>query len=117
MMKNLYKFYNEKDTPWVELIWKAFYQNGKLPSVDHQKGSFWWKDCVKLQNNLKEIFHCKAGTGKMCYSGLISGMTKENFAHAIHIYSILKRTREFLSIRYLRIWVWIYLNCSISHRP
>jgi hypothetical protein len=40
----------------VDLIWKAHYQNGKVPNADHQKGSFWWKDCVKLQSKFKEIF-------------------------------------------------------------
>jgi hypothetical protein len=31
-MKNLDKFFNHKDTPWVSLIWEKYYSNGKLPS-------------------------------------------------------------------------------------
>jgi hypothetical protein len=32
LMKNLDKFFNHKDTPWVSLIWEKYYSNGKLPS-------------------------------------------------------------------------------------
>ena len=32
VLKNLHKFYNNVDTPWVQLIWDKHYQNGKLPS-------------------------------------------------------------------------------------
>jgi hypothetical protein len=40
LMKNLYKFYKNLDIPWVNLIWKASYQNGDLPYENHLKGSF-----------------------------------------------------------------------------
>jgi len=35
LMKNLDKFYNKKDNPWVNLVWEKQYKNGKLP--DHTK--------------------------------------------------------------------------------
>ncbi|XP_024313600.1 uncharacterized protein LOC112270120 [Brachypodium distachyon] len=31
IMKNLFKFYNRKDVPWVDLVWKAHYPNCTLP--------------------------------------------------------------------------------------
>jgi hypothetical protein len=31
IMKNLYKFYNHMDIPWVKLIWQAYYNNGEAP--------------------------------------------------------------------------------------
>jgi hypothetical protein len=31
LMKNLHKFYNKEDLPWVKLIWSNYYTNGKLP--------------------------------------------------------------------------------------
>ena len=31
LMKNLDKFFNKKDIPWVNLVWEKHYKNGKLP--------------------------------------------------------------------------------------
>lgn len=31
MMKNLHKFFNQLDIPWVSLVWEKHYPNGKLP--------------------------------------------------------------------------------------
>jgi hypothetical protein len=39
-MKNLDKFFNKADLPWVKLIWSQYYNNGKLPD-QAMKGSFW----------------------------------------------------------------------------
>jgi hypothetical protein len=63
MIKNLFKFYNKAYIPWVDLIWQAYYQNGKLPNPDNCKGSFWWRDCISNHNQFKEIFICKPATG------------------------------------------------------
>ena len=41
LMKNLHKFLNSYDTPWVQLLWNAYYQNGTVPTLHQQKGSFW----------------------------------------------------------------------------
>jgi hypothetical protein len=32
LMKNLHKFFNKLDIPWVHLVWEKHYRNGKLPS-------------------------------------------------------------------------------------
>ena len=32
LLKNLHKFFNKVDTPWVQLIWDKHYGNGRLPS-------------------------------------------------------------------------------------
>ena len=42
------------DTPWVQLIWDKHYRNGKLPS-QIKKGSFWWRDNLKLLDAFKEM--------------------------------------------------------------
>lgn len=39
LLKNLDKFFNKKDIPWVSLVWEKHYSNGKLPS-HLKKGSF-----------------------------------------------------------------------------
>jgi hypothetical protein len=40
LIKNLHKFYNEKDIPRVKLLWQAYYNNGQLPHLGNTKGSF-----------------------------------------------------------------------------
>ena len=39
LMKNLDKFYNKKETPWVNLVWEKHYKNDKLPGA-MKKGPF-----------------------------------------------------------------------------
>jgi mannosylglycoprotein endo-beta-mannosidase len=39
MLKNLHKFFNRQDIPWVNLIWNSYYQDGSLPS-NLNNGSF-----------------------------------------------------------------------------
>jgi len=31
LMKNLDKFFNRRDIPWVQMIWEKYYKDGKLP--------------------------------------------------------------------------------------
>lgn len=31
LLKNLHKFFNRHDIPWVNLIWNTYYANGLLP--------------------------------------------------------------------------------------
>jgi hypothetical protein len=63
MIKNLYKFYNSRDLPWVDLLWKAYYSNGNLPSSNNPRGSFWWKSCVSMQDDFKKLVTIKVGSG------------------------------------------------------
>jgi hypothetical protein len=30
LMKNLHKFFNKADLPWVKLLWSKYYSNGKV---------------------------------------------------------------------------------------
>jgi hypothetical protein len=39
LMKNLDKFYNKEDVPWVQLLWSKYYTNGNVPG-HNMKGSF-----------------------------------------------------------------------------
>lgn len=61
-MKNLRKFYNKEDLPWVHLLWDNYYTNGRLPS-QQKKGSFWRRDIVKLQTQYKGIAKVQVGNG------------------------------------------------------
>ena len=64
LMKHLYKFMNRFDVPWVQLIWKAHYQNNKLPQVQAACGSFWWKDILALWENFCQLTKCKQEDGR-----------------------------------------------------
>jgi hypothetical protein len=44
LLKHLDKFYNKKDTPWVNMIRHSHYSQGHIPYASADKGSFWWKD-------------------------------------------------------------------------
>jgi hypothetical protein len=39
LIKNLHKFFNKADLPWVKLIWSQYYSNGKVPGTV-RKGGF-----------------------------------------------------------------------------
>jgi hypothetical protein len=63
-IKNLYKFYNNQDIPWVKLIWQAYYQYGAVPITSTSRGSFWWRDCIALIPEFKQFTTCAPGNGK-----------------------------------------------------
>jgi len=65
LMKNLDKFFNRKDTPWVSLIWEKYYKNGKLPNST-KKGSFWWRDILKLLPTFKSFSTIHIQDGNTC---------------------------------------------------
>jgi hypothetical protein len=39
LLKNLHKFFNKPDLPWVQLLWSQYYTNGKVPGIP-RKGEF-----------------------------------------------------------------------------
>ena len=61
-MKNLHKFFNRHDIPWVKIIWETYYSDGKLPG-DNMVGSFWWKSNLALIGQYKAIVRCNVGDG------------------------------------------------------
>lgn len=64
LLKHLDKFYNQKQVPWVRLIWTTYYSNGKIPHAVPEKGSFWWKDIMRLWDIFRDIATCSVGNGK-----------------------------------------------------
>jgi hypothetical protein len=65
LLKNLHKFFNKVGIPWVQLIWKKYYANGKLPNHT-LKGSFWWRDILRLLSKFKGIVTISAHKGDTC---------------------------------------------------
>ena len=66
LLKNLHKFYNRHNIPWVNLIWESYYSNDSLPG-NSWMGSFWWKANLKLLDNYKSLARCNIGDGKSAY--------------------------------------------------
>ena len=66
LLKNLHKFFNKQDIPWVQLVWEKHDQNGKLPS-HIKKGSFWWRDNLKLLQSFKGMASVCLQDGSSCY--------------------------------------------------
>jgi hypothetical protein len=54
LLKNLHKFYNKADCPWVDLVWNNYYLNGTLPD-GRPRGSFWWRSILKNLTSFKGI--------------------------------------------------------------
>jgi hypothetical protein len=63
LMKHLYRFFNHEDTPWVKMMWQAYYQTC-TPQVTGKVDSFWWRDVCKLITKFRGISTCKAGNGE-----------------------------------------------------
>lgn len=57
LLNHLVKFYNKAEVPWVQLIWDTYYQH-KVPHLTPAKGSFWWKDILKLSEQFQSIAYC-----------------------------------------------------------
>ena len=47
LLKQLDKFYTKENIQWVNLIWGKYYRAG-VPHLAREKGSFWWKDILRL---------------------------------------------------------------------
>jgi len=62
LLKHLHRFYNKVDVPRVNLIWNTYYQH-KVPHLAPAKGSFCWKDILKLHEHFREVTHCLTGMG------------------------------------------------------
>ena len=62
-LKNLHKFLNWQNIPWVNLIWKTYYSNGLLTG-QNMIGSFLWKANLKLLDLFKPMAICNVGDGK-----------------------------------------------------
>ena len=65
LMKNIDKFYNRKDIPWVQMVWEKHYRNNRLPG-QVKKGSFGWRDILKILPKFKEIAEVQIRDGRTC---------------------------------------------------
>jgi hypothetical protein len=66
LLKNLHKFFNKTEIPWVQLVWEKYYPNGKLPNHT-LKGSFWWRDILRLLDRFKSFSSVSVHKGDTCF--------------------------------------------------
>lgn len=62
LLKHLYKFFNRQNLPWVQLIWHSYYA-GLVPHALGTRGSFWWRDIMKLEGKFRDFAKVILGDG------------------------------------------------------
>ena len=55
LMKNLDKFLNRRDIPWVTMVWEKHYPNGKLSGNTLKKAPFGGGTILKLFETFKSL--------------------------------------------------------------
>jgi hypothetical protein len=86
LMKQIHKFYNKEDIPWVKLVWN-YYQD-EVPHVAKLCGSFWWKDILKLADMYREVCPIFLGSGDTTLfwtSKCRDGTLQEDFPDSAHL--------------------------------
>lgn len=64
LRKHLHKFFNRMPVPWVQLVWDYYYFRLNLPTTSRTlRGSFWWKDILKLLDSYKGITRINLQSG------------------------------------------------------
>ena len=66
LFKHLHKFFNKCDIPWVHLVWNSYYTGANFTIQNRRRGSFWWKDVLKLLNSFKDMTSVTVGDGSTC---------------------------------------------------
>lgn len=62
LLKQLHKFYNHTDLPWVDLIWKSYYTDS-IPHASDVCGSFWWRELMSLSPIYRGVTKISIGSG------------------------------------------------------
>lgn len=62
LLKHLDKFYRREDVQWVNLIWQRYYHD-TVPHLAKEKGSFWWKDILRLNTQYRAVAICTPNKG------------------------------------------------------
>lgn len=68
LLKNLHKFFNRLNIPWVQLIWSCHYNANRLPQASGPvRGSFWCRDVLKLLSKFKSFAVLLVRDGATCF--------------------------------------------------
>jgi hypothetical protein len=90
LLKNLHKFFNMHDYPWVKLLWDNYYSDGNLPD-QRPRGSFWWRAILKLLDKFKGIamVQIQNGATVSLWHDLWNGQLR--MMHSSELYSFIVR--------------------------
>jgi hypothetical protein len=86
LLKQLDKFYRKENIQWVALIWQKYYSN-TVPHLAREKGSFWWKDILRLHTQYRGVAICNPNQGDTIsfWDDIINGVLhSEKFPHLLH---------------------------------
>lgn len=88
LMKNIFKFLNKEDIPWVKLIWEKYYQNNF--ALDKVEGSFWWRAHLKIIPEFKSASTCTVISGQttLFWKGSWGGEALEQQFPELHSFAI-----------------------------
>jgi hypothetical protein len=81
LLKQLDKFDRKVDVPWIRLIWDRYYSED-VPHLSREKGSFWWKDILRLNPVFRGIARCIPSKGDTI------GLWEDLFAGVVHSHSL-----------------------------
>jgi hypothetical protein len=95
LLKQLDKFYKQEKIQWISLIWQK-YDNGTVPHLAREKGSFWWKDILRLNVHFRGVAMCIPNHGNTIsfWEDLISGKVHSDIFP--HLLGFVKDPRIFL---------------------
>jgi hypothetical protein len=74
LLKHLEKFYKKENVQWVNLIWDKYYRDS-VPHLSREKGSFWWKDILRMYVYYRgvAIYSPSRGDSNGLWDDLING--------------------------------------------
>jgi len=93
LLKNLHKFYNQVNIPWVHLLWACYYSNGNLPMTHVRKGSFWGRDSLKLLDQFKGMAPALVHSGSSCLFWLDVWNNHLFSHHFPHLFSFVRNQK------------------------
>jgi hypothetical protein len=100
----------------VNLIWNAYYPNGELPQPSKGRGSFWWKDLLKLMDTFRGIAQCMVGDGTtiMFWSDMRNGHLLQQKFSMLYSYAWKKTSRWLNSCKINQIEHQFHIPLSVQ---
>jgi hypothetical protein len=88
LLKQLHKFFNREDLPWVKLVWN-YYPEG-VPHVSKLCGSFWWRDVMKLSELYRSVtsVNIKDGATTLFWADKWNGVCPQERFPRLYSYTV-----------------------------
>jgi hypothetical protein len=116
LLKHLMKFFNREDIPWVALVWESYYEAGSLPSSSSKKGSFWWRDILKLTDKFKGLAAVNINNARSCYLWTDLWNSKVPMQAYLELFSFVKSSSTILAEAISRENILDFFNLPLSQQ-